>query len=450
MYRIWDCCVITLHVSGVPLTRVAQARIEIPCCWWRVLSAEMGAASPDASGVELRIRVDLTQVAPLRRVFEDLFKQLDERSAAVGSPGGNRAGPPPIASTKPSVQQDVHLQDMREVNSTLNNIRRPLRKRNTTWKGARQVDKQKTRDQAHAQRLMQAIDRAHVRKFGLTAWEADEQSRRQQMTEASTKQDLRSMIKRTMNDVKRRTSNAAALIGVNRLVKAKRQSKIDSFQHLIMRTICPCAHEVLHPTSRFRLLWNGAIMLLVCLSALAVPFQVAFGEDLRDHTLMDYWSSVDLFFDSIFMVDVWVNFRTGYMKDGVVVTDTGMIAERYLKGSFTIDVISSFPLSLFISDEGGGSFTRLLRIVRLSKLLRLVRFSHYFKVLTEFTDIDPSIIRLLSVFMGTVIVCHWTGCLWYLVSYDYLRTDDLGNPRPKADNATEAQTLDYPMNMIQV
>ena len=101
--------------------------------------------------------------------------------------------------------------------------------------------------------------------------------------------------------------------------------------------------------------------------------------------------------DAIFVTDIVVNFRTGYMSRGLFVKDTKMIAQNYLHSSFTLDMVSSFPLSLILkavtpdtsnacdpvvdpncheSDDVVFRLNRLLRLLRLTKLLRMMKLGH--------------------------------------------------------------------------
>ena len=87
--------------------------------------------------------------------------------------------------------------------------------------------------------------------------------------------------------------------------------------------------------------------------------------------------------------------RTGFLVEGHLVTDSRLVAQRYLRSSFLLDLVGSFPLNLILSvvssagdeDDGGADFARLnrqlrlLRIVKLNRLLRLSKLNKYLKYL---------------------------------------------------------------------
>ena len=93
----------------------------------------------------------------------------------------------------------------------------------------------------------------------------------------------------------------------------------------------------------------------------------------------------ELFVDCWFLLDVIINFFTGYHEPtGEYVNQRGRIVRKYLKGWFTLDFLSSIPAD-FIADLVSGSndlatlrIVRMLRMARLLKLFRLTRLQRFF------------------------------------------------------------------------
>ena len=97
---------------------------------------------------------------------------------------------------------------------------------------------------------------------------------------------------------------------------------------------------------------------LACLACVLaqVPLEIAFETDMVDAMCRDVTdpygpgmprgecNSFLLWFWLNFLVDVWfiadivLNFRTGYVHEGRLVTDDWLVAKAYLKGSFIFDV----------------------------------------------------------------------------------------------------------------
>ena len=74
-----------------------------------------------------------------------------------------------------------------------------------------------------------------------------------------------------------------------------------------------CACGVFHPTGRFRTLWNVLMSVLILFSAVVVPMQLAFWSDLDSAG----WGAANLLIDVIFLCDICVNLRTGFVVASV-------------------------------------------------------------------------------------------------------------------------------------
>ena len=57
------------------------------------------------------------------------------------------------------------------------------------------------------------------------------------------------------------------------------------------------------------------------------------------------WFCLDAFADVIYLLDILVQFRTGFLKDGLLVSKQKQLAQHYIKSKyFYIDVASLIPL----------------------------------------------------------------------------------------------------------
>jgi len=138
------------------------------------------------------------------------------------------------------------------------------------------------------------------------------------------------------------------------------------------------------------------------------------------------WTAWNLLVDVTFLVDIVINFRTGFFEEGQFVIDSTRIARKYLTGSFTIDLIGSFPLSLVLiamDDDGENNAAarlnrqlRFLRIVKLNRLLRLVKLSKNLRHVEMVIKFNPSVMRLTKLFIMMLLFSHWLGCAWWFVA----------------------------------
>ena len=93
--------------------------------------------------------------------------------------------------------------------------------------------------------------------------------------------------------------------------------------------------------SKGKFYWDVLIILLSLLNAIYVPIEIAFN---KRSTLMDIFNHI---IDSLFMLDILVNFRTIYFDSKTLepISDSKMIAKNYVKGGrFFIDLLCSLPI----------------------------------------------------------------------------------------------------------
>jgi len=170
--------------------------------------------------------------------------------------------------------------------------------------------------------------------------------------------------------------------------------------------------------------WLNIVLLLYC--AATIPVRVSF-----DFELGDLMSFVEFSIDVFYMIDVFVNFRTGYIvqEDGeepVVVTDTKMIAKHYFRTWFCVDTLSAIPINFFLGQEtlgGANRVPRLIRIPRIIRLMRLIRLLRLLKLLQTTSVMDqlssaglhPRLLRALRLVFVTFIGSHVTACCWHFL-----------------------------------
>jgi hypothetical protein len=164
----------------------------------------------------------------------------------------------------------------------------------------------------------------------------------------------------------------------------------------------------------------------------AVPFQVAWG-DAQPRTsseLFIFESLVDMFF----VLDICLNFRTSFYctRTREVITDPGLIAQRYLRNWFCIDFVSSLPLDFVMamqqhtqSSRGSDSnahnvvatkMVRIFRLTKLLKLLRVLRITTYVDALQDRFGIRTSAYRTCQLMVVTLYVAHLLACGFFWVA----------------------------------
>lgn len=121
------------------------------------------------------------------------------------------------------------------------------------------------------------------------------------------------------------------------------------------------------------------MLLLASINCFMVPVEIVIPEDEEPTGEgMTISSVANLLIDSIFIIDLLVNFNTTFEEDLEVIYDRKKIARNYLKSRFLIDFISAIPVDVIISFFGkkdakelkAFSLLKLVRMLRLSRIIR--------------------------------------------------------------------------------
>lgn len=207
-------------------------------------------------------------------------------------------------------------------------------------------------------------------------------------------------------------------------LQKKRSMMHLSVESTHQRQLADCrARWLVHPQHPLKLGWDIFLSLLICYSALMVPYRV-----LMLASVQGGWLFLELAFDCVFMVDICLSLRTAYMDEGgAIVLQPGLIARNYLRTWFLIDFVSSLPYDYIISEDmsvGHGStlspailqLLRMLRLVRLLKLARLLKLGRIMGKLQEEGWINPSTLELGKLIVYLMLLVHLSGCIWHFVA----------------------------------
>jgi len=187
---------------------------------------------------------------------------------------------------------------------------------------------------------------------------------------------------------------------------------------------CGIRVPILHPESQRKIVWTLVGLVFIIMECYSIPYFLSFGSPEQGGG-MYYVSSV---ISTYFLCDIVASFITAYTdEDGLVIRPT-MLAKKYMKGWFTLDVLASIPWDWIPQPEenGGGAarssralrFIRVLRILRLARLLRLAKMKGVMESIETYIEANPlfvfysHLIRLMFL-LSTLI--HWAGCGWYAV-----------------------------------
>jgi len=167
--------------------------------------------------------------------------------------------------------------------------------------------------------------------------------------------------------------------------------------------------------SRFRLAWDGLILLLIIVSCILVPYQFAFRQDAALNGFQVIYL-IDLFF----LIDIAFNCFTSFRQHGLEVLDRRICTKRYSRKMMGIDLLASLPLDLLawvLIGNGqllGGSLVLALRLLR---LLRIVRFFVILRRWEAFSWSNPGFLRVVKFLISILILMHWMACTWFFTAF---------------------------------
>ena len=161
--------------------------------------------------------------------------------------------------------------------------------------------------------------------------------------------------------------------------------------------------------------WNNFVILLAMYNAVLIPLQLFY--DVKGHSAIrgEAISFIDACVDLFFLVDIVITFRTTFLdpKQSIEVKDPHAIGKRYLRGGFTIDLISSVPFSSLIKTNS-GVLTYLLDALGLLKLLRLTRLYSVVQRSNLPQDIKVYLkVVMMAIFL--LVFIHLLSCIWFAI-----------------------------------
>ncbi|KAL8003903.1 hypothetical protein Plhal703r1_c11g0057221 [Plasmopara halstedii] len=198
------------------------------------------------------------------------------------------------------------------------------------------------------------------------------------------------------------------------LAKSMNAHSIDIYHDRKLNT----SRFMIHPNSKLRRAWEimtACLVLYVCVmvrimdgfyqtscsrisTCQKIPLIIGF--QFYDWT---HLNGMNIFIDVYFVTDMVMTLRTGIVSNGEVVMDPKKVAHKYLHSWFIVDLISNFPLVLFVQSSG-----KSLKIVKLQKIPKLLRIGRLLKYLREYAKYYNLIVSFLGLAMGL----HLFACLW--------------------------------------
>ncbi|KAF0042287.1 hypothetical protein F2P81_005819 [Scophthalmus maximus] len=186
---------------------------------------------------------------------------------------------------------------------------------------------------------------------------------------------------------------------------------------------------IIHPYSDFRFYWDFSMLMFMVGNLIIIPVGITF---FKEETTTP-WIIFNVVSDTFFLMDLVLNFRTGivFEDNTEIILDPEKIKTKYLKSWFVVDFVSSIPVDyiFLIVEKGIDSevyktaralrivrFTKILSLLRLLRLSRLIRYIHQWEEIFHMTyDLASAVMRIFNLIGMMLLLCHWDGCLQFLV-----------------------------------
>ncbi|XP_042235860.1 uncharacterized protein LOC121875372 isoform X2 [Homarus americanus] len=122
------------------------------------------------------------------------------------------------------------------------------------------------------------------------------------------------------------------------------------------------------------------------------------------------WYLSDGMTDMIFLLDILIQFRTGYLEQGLIVYDFKKLANHYMHSrSFMLDLVSLFPLDILQLLIGTHPIIRFPRFIKVYRV-----YNYYYMV--ESRTLYPNMWRVVNLVHILLLLAHWFGCFYYMLS----------------------------------
>jgi len=173
------------------------------------------------------------------------------------------------------------------------------------------------------------------------------------------------------------------------------------------------------------MIWDSISLFFILYDLVVIPFQIGFNVEM-----IGFFKTFEIIEWVFFITDIVLNFRTGFMVDGILIENNKLIIMNYLKSWFLIDLVSILTgdvmLNLFNirewdSDNHKSNTFRLIRFVRFIRFVRVLRAFRLKRLFYKMEDLFYSnvyntIKSLVALLFYIAFIAHLSACLWHFVA----------------------------------
>lgn len=258
------------------------------------------------------------------------------------------------------------------------------------------------------------IDRSKSRAKSFSARGDLSLMKKVRSSELMTPREIRKLRKK---DIENKFGKKSRIVKTDRLETATTLSEHDGCNWTF----------VFDPAGRLAYWWSSVVSLAFLYNFWVIIYRFAFQE--IDSENLGIWFTLDYTADLLYILDIAFHFRTGYLDDGVLQTDSIKLRIHYMNTTmFYIDCLCLLPLDFLYLSIG---FCSILRCFRLVKVYRYWAFLDRTERHTNY----PNAMRTVTLMHYLLALFHWNACLYYVVA-------------TKVENMSSAWTLPKDENYV--
>lgn len=166
---------------------------------------------------------------------------------------------------------------------------------------------------------------------------------------------------------------------------------------------------ILDPDGLQICVWFYVLVFAIRYNLWALIMRIAFPE-AQTGWLKIAWFVFDYFCDVIYAFDIAIACRTGFLEEGILVTDTKRVYRRYIRSvEFFADIASLIPTDLLYAAFGPLPLLRVNRIIKAYKSFKI-------KSVMESQANYPTFLRVFFLMHLMFLLIHWNAGFYIMVS----------------------------------
>ncbi|CAK87000.1 unnamed protein product (macronuclear) [Paramecium tetraurelia] len=190
----------------------------------------------------------------------------------------------------------------------------------------------------------------------------------------------------------------------------KEYSKRERFQRMDSLQWHRVSMIPFYPDDIIVIKWKYFVEFVTFLSVIIYPIYICFN-------LFEQFELTVLIFDIMFIIDVIMNFITGYIdENNNLILNYQQICQNYLKTWFLFDIVSALPIIRHV--EGKMKYFKMIRVFKYFLFKRQITYKgqkNYVKVIETFDPHDEFQLKtgtkyLINVLITSCLLVHIFGC----------------------------------------